>query len=293
MTSQTVLVTGASSGIGRAAALALATRGHRVFAGARRIAALEALRIEALPHTIVPLVLDMNDPVTIARTVAAIDQDTQGRGVDVLVNNAGYATAGALLEMSDAILRAQFETNVFGLMTLTRAVLPAMMRRGKGRVVNVSSVSGRVPAPILGAYHATKYALEALSDALRMEVATFGVKVVLVEPGTVRTEFAARTMEEAQRAAHLGSRYTTVYARAKETEAKFASAASDPDPVVRAIVRAVTSRKPSARYVAPRMFYLLIVLMKLLPTGLVDAIQRKLFGLTKKALAMDGTSTSP
>lgn len=177
-----------------------------------------------------PLELDINDAESIVRTVLAIDVATQGRGLDFLVDNAGYSTAGALVEMSGATLRTQFETNVFGLMSLTRTVLPSMMRRGEGRIINISSVSGRVPAPILGAYHATKYAVEALSNALRMEVAAFGVKVVIVEPGTVKTEFAARTMEEAQKAAQPGSRYASVYARAKETEAKFASAASGPEP---------------------------------------------------------------
>ena len=166
----TILVTGASSGIGRDTALALAASGFHVIAAARRVAALEALRDAAPAGTITPLRLDLDDAASIAEAVTAVDRLTSGRGIDALVNNAGYATAGALVDLSDADLRAQFETNVFGLMALTRALAPAMIERGRGRIVNVSSVSGRVPAPVLGAYHASKYALEALSDALRMEL---------------------------------------------------------------------------------------------------------------------------
>src|SRR5260221_4442445 len=162
MTTRTILITGASSGIGRDTALALAAGGHRVFAAGRRRDALEALRAQA--PTITAFALDLEDADSIAAAVAEIDRATDGRGLDALVNNAGFATAGALAELPDRALRAQFETNVFGLMTLTRAVLPAMLARGAGRIVMVSSVSGRSPAPVLGAYHAGKYALEARSD---------------------------------------------------------------------------------------------------------------------------------
>src|SRR5262249_6982015 len=155
-----------------------------------------------------------------------------------------------------AALRAQFETNVFGLVALTRALAPAMMSRGSGRIVNVSSVSGRVPAPVLGAYHASKYALEALSDALRMELQPFGVRVSIVEPGTIRTDFAARANVEASAARVDGSRYAPLYDRAAELEAKFARVATDSRPVVRAIIHAIDGRRPRARYVAPRRFYL-------------------------------------
>jgi short-subunit dehydrogenase len=209
---------------------------------------------------------------------------TGGRGVDALVNNAGFATAGALAELSDRALRAQFETNVFGLMALTRAVLPAMLARRAGRIINVSSVSGRIPAPILGAYHASKYALEALSDALRMEVAALGVQVVIVEPGTIRTEFAARALGEADRARTVGSRYEAIYARSAELEAKFAGLAGGTQPVVRAITRALVARRPRARYVAPKKFALLIALVRILPTAWVDAAMRRTFGLTRAQL---------
>jgi NAD(P)-dependent dehydrogenase (short-subunit alcohol dehydrogenase family) len=285
----TILLTGASSGIGRDAALALARAGHHVIAAARRLPALEALR--AVEPSITPLRLDLDDPASIAEAVAEIDRLTAGHGLDALVNNAGFATAGALAELPDRELRAQFETNVFGLMTLTRAVLPAMLARGAGRIVNISSVSGRIPAPVLGAYHASKYALEALSDALRMELAPFGVRVVIVEPGTIRTEFASRTLSEASRARVASTRYSAVYERAAALEARFDGVAGSTRPVVRAIVRALTSRRPRARYVAPKKFALVIALVRLLPTCWLDAAMKRAFGLTRKQLIKATSST--
>src|SRR5688572_1176943 len=152
----TILITGATSGIGRHAALHLARAGHRVIASGRRAAVLADVVAES-GGAITPLVLDVDDAASIARATTEVEALTDGRGLDVLVNNAGYATVGALAELSDAHLRAQFETNVFGLMAVTRAFLPAMVARGRGRVLNVSSVSGRIPAPLLGAYHGSKY----------------------------------------------------------------------------------------------------------------------------------------
>jgi short-subunit dehydrogenase len=282
---QTILLTGASAGIGRDAALALAHAGHHVIAAARRLPALEALRAAAPGCAITPLALDLDDATSIAAAITELDRITAGRGVDVLINNAGFATAGALAELPDRDLRGQFETNVFGLMALTRAVLPAMLARGAGRIVNVSSVSGRIPAPVLGAYHASKYALEALSDALRMELAPFGIQVAIIEPGTIRTEFASRAMAEATRARSTTSRYAAVYARSAELEAKFDGMASGTAPVVRAIVKAVTARRPRARYIAPRRFAALIAVIRLLPTCWVDAAMRRTFGLTRARLA--------
>lgn len=288
---QTILLTGASSGIGRDTALALAAAGHHVIAAARRLPALEALAAQVAASSgaaggrITPLVLDLDDAASIDAALAQIDRITDGHGVDALVNNAGYATAGALAEMSDRDLRAQFETNVFGLMTLTRGVLPAMLARGRGRIVNVSSVSGRIPAPVLGAYHASKYALEALSDALRMELAPFGIQVVIVEPGTIKTEFASRVFAEAARARGAASRYAPIYERSAEIEATFDRMAGSPAPVVRAITRALAARRPAARYVAPRRFAMLIALVRILPTCWVDFAMRRTFGLTRKQLS--------
>jgi short-subunit dehydrogenase len=278
METSTILITGATSGIGRHAALELARAGHRVIAAGRREAALADVVAES-GGTIAPVVLDVDDAGSIARAGAEVDRITGGRGIDVLVNNAGYATVGALAELSDTALRAQFTTNVFGMMAVTRTFLPAMLDRGRGRVINVSSVSGRIPAPVLGAYHASKYAVEALSDALRMELAPLGVQVVVVEPGTIRTGFAERAKSEAQLVRRADTRYARVYDRADAIEARFARLASDPVHVTRAIVRAIRARRPRARYVAPRRFLALIALVKLLPTCWLDRIMIRAFGL--------------
>lgn len=280
----TIFITGATAGIGRHAALHLAGQGHHVIATGRRAEALDTLTASAAEGTITPLRLDVDDPGDIERAAREVDRITHGAGIDVLINNAGYAAAGALIELSDAQLRRQFETNVFGLMSVTRALVPAMMARGAGRVLNVSSVSGRIPAPLLGAYHASKYALEALSDALRMELRSFGVDVVLIEPGTIRTEFAGRTLAEAAELRRADSPYGTVYERAGQMEARFDRVAADPAHVTRAIVRAIEARRPRARYVAPRRFLGLIALTKLLPTCLLDAAMRRAFGLTRAQL---------
>jgi short-subunit dehydrogenase len=143
-----------------------------------------------------------------------------------------------------------------------------------------------VPSPILGAYHASKYALEALSDALRMELGAFGVKVVIVEPGVTRSEFLARTMSEVARNAPVGSRYTSVYARASEIEARFDAASIGPEKVVRAIERAIMVARPRTRYVVPARFYGVIALVRLLPTRWIDAAMQRLFGLTRRALGL-------
>ena len=279
-TSLTILITGATAGIGRHAALHLARAGHRVIASGRRAAALAEVVAES-GGAITPLVLDVDDPAGIARAAAEVEALTNGRGLDVLVNNAGYATVGALAELSDAHLRAQFETNVFGLMAVTRAFLPAMLARGRGRVVNVSSVSGRIPAPLLGAYHGSKYALEAMSDALRMELAPLGVQVVVIEPGTIKTEFAARARSEVAKTRPAASYYGAVYDHVDSIEAKFAKLAADPIHVTRAIERAITARRPKPRYVAPRRFLAMIALVKLLPTCWLDFAMKRAFGLTR------------
>ena len=186
---RTVLVTGATAGIGRHVALDLASRGHRVFATGRNAQALASLAAEATSRglELSAVVLDVTSAQSIADAAAAVRAQTGGHGVDILVNNAGYGQGGPLLELSDATLRDQFDTNVFGLMAVTRAFVPEMLARGRGWILNVSSVGGRVTFPFFGAYHASKYALEALSDALRAELRGFGVHVAIIEPGPIES----------------------------------------------------------------------------------------------------------
>jgi len=281
----TVLITGATAGIGRHAALHLARCGHRVIATGRNRDALAALAAEA--RDIEVLRLDVTDPQSIAEAVMEVDRLTGNTGLDVLVNNAGYAGAGPLAEVSDADLRAQFETNVFGLMAVTRAFLPRMMDRQAGRVLNVSSVSGRVPAPLLGPYHASKHALVALSDSLRMELRPFGVHVVLIEPGTIATDFQRRTRSELDRSRVVSSRYAGVYRRTGELLDGFARSAAGPEHVSQIIEQAIEADRPAARYVTPARFWALIAAMNVVPTRWLDAVMCRGAGLTRAALGLD------
>src|SRR5262249_55560484 len=184
---QVVLITGCSSGIGRSIALEAAARGHRVWATGRRVEALEGLtgmeRIRTCP-------LDVTDTSSIAAAVARL-LDTEGR-LDALVNNAGYAQYGAAERVSLEDWRHQFDVNFFGALETTRAVLPALRTAGRSTIVNISSVGGRFVVPFAAPSCASKRALEALSDALRVELAPFGVRVVVVEPGPIESRFAER-----------------------------------------------------------------------------------------------------
>ena len=183
--STVVLITGCSTGIGRATATHLAASGYTVIATARRVEDLADLAAAGCRT----LALDVTDEGSMRAAVDAVEA-SHGR-IDVLVNNAGYSQSGAVESVPLARTRAQFETNVFGPLRLTQLVLPGMRRRRAGRIVNVSSMGGRLVFPGGGVYHASKYALEALSDALRYELRPFGIAVVLIEPGLIRTNFAA------------------------------------------------------------------------------------------------------
>jgi short-subunit dehydrogenase len=276
----TILVTGATAGIGRHAAVALARSGHRVIATGRKESALAALRAEVSLETVV---LDVTDARSISDAVRAVNELTAGVGVDVLVNNAGYGLVAPLELVTDADLRAQFETNVFGLMAVTRAFLPKMRERGRGRILNVSSMGGRVTFPFMGAYNATKYAVESLSDALRNEVAPFGIDVVLIEPGAIHTEFSDRAMQTAERYKSDDSPYRVILAKADAIRERVESTAVGPEHVVRSITRAIEARRPRARYVVPFRTHLFLALFALLPTRVTDWLLRSIFGLSRMA----------
>ncbi len=274
-----ILVTGATAGIGRAAAIALAREGHHVIGAGRRIDALEQLRAEANVDVVR---LDVTDPQSVEAAMAEIDRITAGHGLDVVINNAGYGLPGPLTEIGDAELRAQYETNVFGLMRITRAVVPAMIRRGRGRIINVSSIGGRITFPFFGAYNSTKYAIESMSDALRVELGAFGIDVALVEPGPIKTEFAAVSLTEVSRVQREGSPFAAVYARADALAAESDRMAGKPEDVVRAIRHAVNARRPRVRYVVPRAASFGLALMRLLPTRMLDAILARFVGLARR-----------
>jgi len=186
------LITGSSSGIGEATATTLAALGYRVFASGRTLENVEHLRGRSPSVEIMEM--DVADEDSVRRGVQRV-LDAAGR-IDVVVNNAGFAIFGAVEDLDREALRRQFEVNVFGAMSVCRAVLPGMRRRGSGCIVNVSSLAGRIAPPLLGAYCASKFALEALSDSLRVEARPFGIHVVVLEPGAIITRFQDRAMKE-------------------------------------------------------------------------------------------------
>ena len=268
----TVLVTGASSGIGRAAALEFARRGHQVFGAARREDALAGLT--ARTPNIRAVSMDVTDTDSVRRAWAKIEASTGGAGVDVLVNNAGFALAGPVEIIADADVQRQFATNVFGLLTMTRTVLPAMRARGSGRVINISSLVGRVTFGGMGVYGATKYAVEALSDALRQEVAGFGIKVVIIEPGFVATSLG--TSADASAAdREIPKAYAAQVAVGQRYLAAQIASGIAPEKVAAAIVDAATRPRPRARYVVPGRARALIALLGTLPSGLADRAKRR------------------
>lgn len=266
MTARTVLITGASSGIGAATATHLLQRGWRVIAAARR---LEAMAPLAAAGAIV-LPLDLSDPSS--RTQLAAQVAERCGALDALVNNAGFGMVGPLETMPLAQARAIFEVNVFGLMGLTQLLLPAMRERGQGRIVNVSSIAGRWVSPGSGWYGASKHALEALSDALRLELHRFGVQVVLIEPGLIATDFAAVADPSLQQAQSCGI-YGGMMRKVRAGWNNVYRGASAPAVVVDAIETALTVPRPRARYLCGHQS-VSVIANRLLPTRLWDSFVR-------------------
>ncbi len=261
-----VLVTGCSSGIGEAAALELAGRGYRVFASGRTLAGVEHLRGRS--PNLEPMEIDVTDEGSVRRGVARVF-NAAGR-IDVVVNNAGYAIFGAVEDVGLPVLRRQFEVNVFGAMSVCRAVLPIMRRQGSGTIVNVSSLAGRVSTPLLGAYCASKFALEALSDALRVEARPFGVRVVTLEPGATHTRFQERgRRESAEIIGSTESVYAPVYKDAFEayTSSVFGATAAD---VGRRIASIAGKRWPAPRYRVKWYDTLAVALTRVVPARAID-----------------------
>ncbi len=259
-----VLITGCSTGIGRATVGYLAAKGHTVYATARKVDAIADLagpNVEVLP-------LDVTDEASMQ---AAVDTVVAAEGaIGALVNNAGYSQSGAVETMEMDALRRQFETNVFGLVRMAQLVLPSMRAAGRGRIVNISSMGANFTFPGGGAYHATKYAVEALSDALRFEVKGFGVDVVLIQPGAIRTEFDKAAMASLSGAPAEGGPYAefneSVGRVTKEAYEKgpLKLLGGPPEAVAKAIGKAITAKHPKLRYRVTPSAHVLIGQRKLL-----------------------------
>lgn len=275
----TVLITGASAGIGRAATIRLAGRGHAVIATGRNAAALDQIKRTA-KGKVDTLILDVTSQASVDAAQREVATLAGAEGLDVLINNAGYALAGPLESISDADLKAQFETNVFGPMRMIRAFLPAMRERRRGRIINISSVVGRLALPFFGPYNATKHAIEALSDAMRNELRSFGVDVVLIEPGAINTGFGEIERQSLEAHAGPAAPYAEQIAKVMAFQKDLHPNAAKPDVAAKAIVRAVEAKRPRARYVVPFLpNRALIALAEFLPTEASDAVIQNITGL--------------
>jgi len=269
-TSTVVLITGCSTGIGRATAERLAKKGWNVYATARRLESIEDLMQKGCKT----LALDVTDEASMR---AAVDQVVAEEGaVGALVNNAGYSQSGALESVPMDQLRRQFETNVFGLLRMCQLVLPGMREQRDGRIVNVSSMGGRLTFPGGGAYHATKYAVEALSDVLRFEVSGFGIHVVLIEPGLIRTQFGEAAVSSIGEIEQDGPYAKFNAAVAASTAGAYHGPLSrlgaGPEAVARTIEKALTKSRPKARYPVTASARLMLAQHAILPDRAWDAM---------------------
>lgn len=279
-TSRAVLVTGCSSGIGHATALRLVRGGWPVWATARRVETLAELEAAGCRT----LALDVTDESSMVAAVRAVEQDAGAVGV--LVNNAGYSQSGAVEEVPLDAIRRQFETNVFGAVRMTQLVLPAMRAQGWGKVVNVSSMGSEFTFPGGGFYHATKAALDQITDSLRFEVGGFGIDAILIQPGIIKTRFDETAVGGMPAAASDHGAADGAYERFNRTLAKATKEVYEgpamklggpPEAVAKVIEKAITARRPRASYLVTASARLLVTQRRLMPDRAWDAMLRSQF----------------
>ncbi len=269
------LITGASAGIGRETAKLFSANGIKVYAAARRMEKLEELKSE----NITPIYLDITEDDSVQSCVAEIIEK-EGK-IDILVNNAGYGSYGSLEEVPISEAKRQFEVNVFGLARITQIVLPTMRKARSGKIVNISSMAGKISMPLGSWYHGTKHALEAMSDALRMEVGDFGIDVIIIEPGTINSEWDSIAYESMKKYSSDGPYKKTAETMMKLFRSNYSEKAPGPELIADLILKAVNAKKPRTRYVAPFNAKASILLRKLLSEDSFDRIFRRILGLTK------------
>jgi len=277
MMAKSILITGCSSGIGLCVARGLRARGHRVFASARKPEDVARLQSEGLES----LLLDLNDSSSIARAVEDVLARTGGT-LDALFNNGAFGQPGAVEDLRREVLREQFETNLFGVLELTNRILPVMRRQGHGRIIQNSSVLGLVALPYRGAYNATKFALEGLSDTLRLELAGTGIHVALIEPGPISSRFRENAFAAYQRNIRKeASPHRHVYeAMERRLTAKgpVTPFTLPPEAVLKRVIHALESPRPRIRYYVTVPTYLFAGLRQLLPYRALDWILRRAGG---------------
>ena len=268
-----ILLTGASSGIGYQTAESLAKEGHIVYGAARRIEKMEDLK----QFGVKSIYLDITDENSIKNVVDTIIGN-EGR-IDVLINNAGYGSFGAVEDVDISEAKMQFEVNLFGLARLVQLGLPYMRKQKSGRIINVSSMGGRLTTYFGAWYHATKYALEAFSDALRMEVSDFGIDVSLIEPGGIKTDWGIIASDKLEKSAKGGAYEKEAMKTAKGMKKQYSgNLLSNPIVITKSISKAVNSNRPKARYLIGFMAKPLVFLHTILPTKVFDKIMKKLMG---------------
>ena len=269
MEKKIILITGASSGMGHDAAIYLAKQGHKVYGGARRVDKMEDLK----EYGITPLNLDITDDKSVDAALKIITDEE--KRLDVLINNAGYGSYGTIEDVSIEEAKKQFEVNVFGLANLTKKVLPIMRKQHSGRIINTSSMGGRLVSFMGGWYHATKYAVEALSDALRMETKEFGIDVVLIEPGGIKTDWGLIAADHLEESAKGGAYEKTATKTAAGMRKQYSgNMMSDPIVISKAISKAVNKRKPKTRYLVGFGAKPLVFAHAILPTRAFDWIMK-------------------
>jgi NAD(P)-dependent dehydrogenase (short-subunit alcohol dehydrogenase family) len=274
MTERSILITGCSSGIGLASAREMKARGWRVFATARKPEDLARLKDEVGVES---LYLDYAEPDSIAKAADQVLDATNDK-LTALFNNGGYGQPGAVEDLKPDVLRAQFDANVFGWHDLTCRIIPAMRKQGHGRIVFCSSVLGLIAAPYRGAYCASKFAIEALADTLRVELQESGIKVVLIEPGPIATSFVAHAIEAYRRNIDLErSPHRDVYRTriASMEEGGKQTFKLGPEAVAAKLVHALESRTPKPRYYVTLPTYAVALFRRVLPTRALDAVARR------------------
>ena len=284
---QLAVVTGASSGIGRATARVLAVRGFHVFAGVRREQDAEQFASGGVE----PVMLDITSPADVAAIRQRVHNDPLPLGA--LVNNAGVAVNAPVEVLPIEEWRRQFDVNFFGHVAVTQALLPALLQSG-GRVVNISSIGGRVASPTFGAYAGSKFALEAMSDALRREVGRLGVHVIIVEPGTISTPIWSKGLALAQDlvsgiSEEHRSRYGDLLVAATRQAEELERNGIDPSRVAQVIADAIATRKPRARYLVGRDANVIARVARVLPDRMMDRLIARNLGLANPAPAGAGT----
>jgi NAD(P)-dependent dehydrogenase (short-subunit alcohol dehydrogenase family) len=279
---RSVLITGASTGIGAACAIGCAERGMTVFAGVRNLGAGDALQAKG-GKAIIPVQLDVTDGESIANAADVVARHVGEAGLSGLVNNAGIAIGSPLELIPLQQLRRQLEVNVVGQIAVTQAVLP-LLRRARGRIVNMGSIAGRGTIPMMGPYSASKHALEALTDALRLELSPWGIEVSIIEPGAIATSIWDKSIQisldvESEMPADGRHLYEAAARSVREAVGQAAARAIPVDAVVEAVLHALTARRPRTRYLVGRDAKLRAIMLKWLPDRLQDWILKKVLKL--------------